>query len=214
MASGFVPLAACVGRGVRAVARVAAEACRRGGAGKGTSAELRSRRLVEHPQRALQALRTCSGNLHLARAGEFSAQRFEDVVYHHCPEVSFMTCRIDETLRATARSASSAAWSPAVSGWQARAEGCLPEADLKPASSHVLPARDVDLGAVRVDDPVPVSGASMLVGDLIGRAEPMRRDIVLDDLLGAGGEDRGVDLAGREALTRMPWRPKSSPSPG
>ena len=31
----------------------------------------------------------------------FSAQRFEDVVYHHCPDVSFMTCRIDETLRAT-----------------------------------------------------------------------------------------------------------------
>jgi ketosteroid isomerase-like protein len=32
----------------------------------------------------------------------FSAQRFEDVVYHHCPDMSFMTCRIDETLRATA----------------------------------------------------------------------------------------------------------------
>jgi ketosteroid isomerase-like protein len=31
----------------------------------------------------------------------FSAQRFEDVVYHHCPDLSFMTCRIDETLRAT-----------------------------------------------------------------------------------------------------------------
>ena len=31
----------------------------------------------------------------------FSAQRFEDVVYHHCPELSFMTCRIDETLRST-----------------------------------------------------------------------------------------------------------------
>jgi ketosteroid isomerase-like protein len=31
----------------------------------------------------------------------FSAQRFEDVVYHHCHELSFMTCRIDETLRAT-----------------------------------------------------------------------------------------------------------------
>ena len=31
----------------------------------------------------------------------FSAQRFEDVVYHHGPEVSFMTCRIDETVRAT-----------------------------------------------------------------------------------------------------------------
>jgi ketosteroid isomerase-like protein len=31
----------------------------------------------------------------------FSTQRFEDVVYHHCPDLSFMTCRIDETLRAT-----------------------------------------------------------------------------------------------------------------
>ena len=31
----------------------------------------------------------------------FSAQRFEDVVYHHCPDLSFMTCRIDETLRLT-----------------------------------------------------------------------------------------------------------------
>jgi ketosteroid isomerase-like protein len=31
----------------------------------------------------------------------FATQRFEDVTYHHCPDVSFMTCRIDETLRAT-----------------------------------------------------------------------------------------------------------------
>ena len=31
----------------------------------------------------------------------FSAQRFEDVVYHHCPDLSFMTCRIDETVRLT-----------------------------------------------------------------------------------------------------------------
>jgi len=31
----------------------------------------------------------------------FSAQRFEDVAYHHCPDLSVMTCRIDETLRAT-----------------------------------------------------------------------------------------------------------------
>ena len=36
-----------------------------------------------------------------AQQALFSAQRFEDVVYHHCPEESFMTCRIDETLRAT-----------------------------------------------------------------------------------------------------------------
>ena len=31
----------------------------------------------------------------------FSVQRFEDVVCHHCPDLSFMTCRIDETLRAS-----------------------------------------------------------------------------------------------------------------
>ncbi len=31
----------------------------------------------------------------------FSSQRFEDVAYHHCPDVSFMTCRIDETMRAS-----------------------------------------------------------------------------------------------------------------
>ena len=39
---------------------------------------------------------------HLEAQNElFSVQRFEDVVYHHCPDLSFMTCRIDETLRAT-----------------------------------------------------------------------------------------------------------------
>jgi ketosteroid isomerase-like protein len=31
----------------------------------------------------------------------FSAQRFEDVLYHHCPDLSFMTCRIEETVRPT-----------------------------------------------------------------------------------------------------------------
>src|SRR5579871_5616593 len=31
----------------------------------------------------------------------FSTQRFEDVIYHHSPDLTFMTCRIDETLRAT-----------------------------------------------------------------------------------------------------------------
>src|SRR5262249_13934454 len=31
----------------------------------------------------------------------FSAQRFEDVAYHHGPDLSFMTWRIDETVRAT-----------------------------------------------------------------------------------------------------------------
>jgi len=36
-----------------------------------------------------------------AQKALLAAQRFEEVIYHHCPEVSFMTCRIDETLRAT-----------------------------------------------------------------------------------------------------------------
>jgi ketosteroid isomerase-like protein len=31
----------------------------------------------------------------------FASQRFEDVSYHHGPDLSFMTCRIEETLRAT-----------------------------------------------------------------------------------------------------------------
>jgi ketosteroid isomerase-like protein len=36
-----------------------------------------------------------------AQKEQFSLQRFEDVVYHHGTELSFMTCRVDETLRAT-----------------------------------------------------------------------------------------------------------------
>lgn len=31
----------------------------------------------------------------------YSAQRFSDVIYCHCPDTSFMTCRIAETVRAT-----------------------------------------------------------------------------------------------------------------
>lgn len=30
----------------------------------------------------------------------FSAQRFHDVAYHHAPDISFMTFRVSETLRA------------------------------------------------------------------------------------------------------------------
>jgi ketosteroid isomerase-like protein len=36
-----------------------------------------------------------------AQKALFSSQRFEDVVYHHCPDLSFMTCRIDEAVRST-----------------------------------------------------------------------------------------------------------------
>src|SRR5664279_1952227 len=31
----------------------------------------------------------------------FSAQRFHDVAYHHAPDISFMTFRVSETLRAS-----------------------------------------------------------------------------------------------------------------
>jgi len=39
---------------------------------------------------------------HLAeRKAFYSASRFDDVVYHHLPEISFMTFRVSETVRAT-----------------------------------------------------------------------------------------------------------------
>jgi hypothetical protein len=39
---------------------------------------------------------------HLAeRKAFYSASRFHDVVYHHLPEISFMTFRVSETVRAT-----------------------------------------------------------------------------------------------------------------
>ncbi len=44
---------------------------------------------------------------------------------------------------------------------------------------------------------------------LVRRAEPLHWDL-LDDLLGARGEDRGVDLARCDGrFTRTPSRPKS-----
>ncbi len=35
------------------------------------------------------------------RKAFFAASRFHDVVYHHLPEISFMTFRVSETVRAT-----------------------------------------------------------------------------------------------------------------
>jgi hypothetical protein len=35
------------------------------------------------------------------QAALFSEQRFLDVAYHHLPELSFMTCRVTETYRAS-----------------------------------------------------------------------------------------------------------------
>ena len=31
----------------------------------------------------------------------FAVQRFDDVAYHHLPDISFMTCRVSELLRST-----------------------------------------------------------------------------------------------------------------
>jgi ketosteroid isomerase-like protein len=39
---------------------------------------------------------------HLAeRKALYSASRFDDVVYHHLPDISFMTLRVSETVRTT-----------------------------------------------------------------------------------------------------------------
>jgi ketosteroid isomerase-like protein len=48
-------------------------------------------------------LADCSAILkHLAeRKAFYSASRFHDVVYHHLPDISFMTFRVSETVRAT-----------------------------------------------------------------------------------------------------------------
>jgi len=35
------------------------------------------------------------------RKGFYSASRFHEVVYHHLPDISFMTFRVSETVRAT-----------------------------------------------------------------------------------------------------------------
>jgi ketosteroid isomerase-like protein len=54
-----------------------------------------------------EAVTKCLGDraavrAHLEEQRElFSKQRFHDVVYHHLPEVSFMTFRVTETFRAT-----------------------------------------------------------------------------------------------------------------
>ena len=64
--------------------------------------------------------------------------------------------------------------------------------------SHVLAAVDVDLGAVHVGRRLGAQHVDDL-GHLVGRAEPLQRNL-LDDLLGAGRQDRGVDLARRDGV--------------
>jgi len=48
----------------------------------------------------------------------------------------------------------------------------------------------------------------MVLANSSRRARRRLRDVVLDNAVGAGREDRGVDLAGAMALTRTPRRPK------
>src|SRR5450755_3477996 len=70
---------------------------------------------------------------------------------------------------------------------------------LRTKPSHVLAAIDVDLGAVHVRARLRAQHIDDL-GDFVRRAEAMHRDLLLDDLLGAGRQDRGVDLAGRDRV--------------
>src|SRR3954464_558039 len=65
--------------------------------------------------------------------------------------------------------------------------------------SNVLPAVDVDLGAVYVGARLRAQHVDDL-GDFVRRAETMHRNLVRDDILGAGRQDRGVDLAGRNRI--------------
>ena len=64
--------------------------------------------------------------------------------------------------------------------------------------SHMLAAVDVNLGTVHVRARVRAQHVNDL-GDLVGRAEPLHRNL-LDDLLGSGREDGGVDLAWRDGV--------------
>jgi ketosteroid isomerase-like protein len=45
--------------------------------------------------------REAIGDHLLSQKSFLSAQRFEDIGYYHLPEMTLMTCRIDETVRAT-----------------------------------------------------------------------------------------------------------------
>src|SRR6266403_2831065 len=64
---------------------------------------------------------------------------------------------------------------------------------------NMLAAVDVDFGAVHVGAGLRAQHVDDL-RDLVGRAEPVHRDLLLDDLFGAGRKDRGVDLAGGDRI--------------
>ena len=76
--------------------------------------------------------------------------------------------------------------------------GRLREHERENFFSHMLAAVDVNLGAVHVRARVGAQHVNDL-GDLVGRAEPLHRNL-LDDLLGAGRENGGVDLARRNGV--------------
>src|SRR5262245_46392458 len=72
---------------------------------------------------------------------------------------------------------------------------------------YVLAAVDLDLGAA------DVAGALLAqevddVSHLVGGAESSHGDLLLDDLLVAGRQDRGVDLAGRDRVDADTARPE------
>jgi ketosteroid isomerase-like protein len=52
------------------------------------------------PERVLRGREAISAHI-AERKAFFAASRFHDVVYHHLPEISFMTFRVSETVRAT-----------------------------------------------------------------------------------------------------------------
>jgi ketosteroid isomerase-like protein len=52
------------------------------------------------PERALRGREAILGHIE-ERKAFYSSSRFHDVVYHHLPDVSFMTFRVSETVRAT-----------------------------------------------------------------------------------------------------------------
>src|SRR5450759_2541755 len=62
----------------------------------------------------------------------------------------------------------------------------------------MLPAVDMDLGAVHVRARLRAQHVNDL-GHLVGRAQALQRNL-LDDLLGAGRQNRGVDLARRDRV--------------
>src|ERR1017187_3291065 len=75
----------------------------------------------------------------------------------------------------------------------------------------MLPAIDVDLGAVHVRARLRAQHVNDL-GHLVGRAQALQRNL-LDDLLGAGRQDCGVDLARRNGVDANAEAAEVAPPP-